>query len=112
MDYAKDVKVEMFFLPTEAGGRKGAVHNGYRPQFYFDGHDWDAVHTYIDVETVQPGEDVSAYLSFISPHLLLPKVKVGRPFLIREGAKTVAFGTITEIIDLEKSARRIAEKVG
>lgn len=59
--FAKDIEVEITFLPTEAGGRKGPAFSGYRPQFYYDGHDWDAHQIYPDVEQASPGDTVRAY---------------------------------------------------
>ena len=42
-DYPKDIEAEITFLTSEEGGKKLPVFSGYRPQFYYDGHDWDAV---------------------------------------------------------------------
>ena len=96
----------MTFLTTEEGGRRGPTFSGYRPQFYYDGHDWDAIHEYIEVEIVMPGDTVKAYLAFLSPHHHVGKLYVGQKFLIREGARTIATGHITKILDLEESANQ------
>ena len=79
----------------------------YRPQFYYAGHDWDAVHTYPDVAEVHPGETVRAFMSFLSPGEHLGKVYEGMPFLIREGARIVGYGSIVKIVELEASAERM-----
>ena len=79
---------------------------GYRPQFYYNGHDWDAPHIYPDVMQVNPGKTVRAYLGFLSPKEHLGKVYVGMDFLVREGSRTVGKGVITKIIELEESANR------
>ena len=60
-----DIEVQMTFLPTEAGGRKTPALSGYRPQFHYNGHDWDALHNYGEVTEVHPGETVTAYLTFL-----------------------------------------------
>lgn len=87
------------FLTTEEGGRLRTIHSGYRPQFYYNGIDCDAVQEYPDVEVVNPGDTVRAHLSFLRPEVHLGKMHVGMPFKIREGARTVAEGTITAIIN-------------
>lgn len=108
----KDVEAEVIFLPTDAGGRQGPAFSGYRPQFYYDGHDWDAIQTYPDVERVNPGDTVRAYLSFLSPEMHVGKLSVGTMFLLREGHKAVAYGRVTQILELEQSAQRMRDKGG
>lgn len=106
-----DVEVMITFLPTEHGGRTG-VRSGYRPQFYYGGHDWDAVQHYPDFEEVQPGETVRAYLCFLSPDEHFGKLEPGTVFLIREGNRTVGYGKVTQLLGLEVSARRARELRG
>jgi translation elongation factor EF-Tu-like GTPase len=110
MKKPRDVEADIYFLTTEEGGRKGPAYTDYRPQFYYDGHDWDAPHEYPDVEQVNPGDTVRAYLAFLSPHEHLGKLYVGKEFLIREGARTVGRGKITKILELEDSAKRHAAR--
>jgi elongation factor Tu len=107
MQYPKDVEAEITFLTTEEGGRRGPAYSGYRPQFHYDGHDWDAIQHYGDVEAVEPGQTVIAYLSFLSPKEHVGKLYPGKEFLIREGHRVVARGCITKILDLEASAHRL-----
>jgi translation elongation factor EF-Tu-like GTPase len=107
MAYAKDIEVEMTFLTSEEGGRRTPARQGYRPQFYYDGHDWDAAHTYIGTDEVLPGQTVRAYLSFLSPDLQVGRINPGLEFLIREGSRTVARGRVLQVLELEKSAERV-----
>jgi elongation factor Tu len=79
---------------------------GYRPQFFYDDRDWDATHDYLGREWVQPGEKVLARLTFASRQHQAGRVHVGMPILIREGAKTVGYGVVTSLIDLEPSATK------
>jgi translation elongation factor EF-Tu-like GTPase len=104
MNRARDIEVDVTFLPTEHGGRRGPAFNDYRPQFYYAGHDWDAPHEYPDVVQVNPGETVRAFLCFLSPHEHVGKVKPGMAFLIREGQTVVGYGSVVRLLDLEKSA--------
>ena len=94
------------FMPTEHGGRSGPAFSGYRPQFYYFGHDWDGVHEYPDVASVNPGDTVRAFVTFLSPREHLGKLQPGMAFLIREGQRVVGYGVVTRLVDLEASARR------
>ncbi len=96
-----DIEAEISFVPTEQGGRRTLAFSGYRPQFYYDGRDWDAEHAYPDVESVSPGQTVRALLWFFSPHKHVGRVYPGMEFQIREGDRTVGRGKITKILHLE-----------
>ena len=102
----RDVEVSLEFLSTDEGGRVSAVRNGYRPQFHYDGQDWDAAHEYPDVEQVLPGQRARAFLTFLSPSKHLGKVAPGKPFEIREGSRIVARGRVEKLLDLVESASR------
>ncbi len=105
MRYGKHIEGIVEFLPTAAGGRKGPALSGYRPQFYYAGHDWDANQEYPDVQQVNPGDTVRVVFTFLSPKEHWGKITAGMPFLIREGARTVAYGIVTKIMDdLERDA--------
>lgn len=102
--------MEISFLKTEDGGRQGPARSGYRPQFCYDGHDWDAVHTYITDDWVHPGETVRGYLDFVSPDEHAGKLFPGMEFLCREGSRVVARGRILRILNLLASAERMRER--
>ena len=104
MPIPKDIEAEVYFLTSEEGGRTMPAFDGYRPQFYYNESDWDASHIYPDVEQANPGETIRTYLGFLSPKEHVGRVHVGMKFLIREGARTVAKGVVTKIIELEQSA--------
>ena len=104
------IEAVMTFLSTEEGGRKMPVFSGYRPQFHYQGDDWDAIHTYINVEQVNPGDTVTAQLRFVRPQFHVVRIAVGMEFLIREGNRTVATGRVTKIFDLEENAARRWDK--
>lgn len=70
-DLPKDAEAEITFLPTEHGGRSSAVRSGYRGQFYYGGHDWDAIQSFPDTQEVCPGETARAYVAFLSPANML-----------------------------------------
>lgn len=104
-----DIEVVVAFLRTDEGGRTGPVSSGYRPQFYYDGEDWDAEHAYPGIDRVNPGDTVTALLTFTRPHLHLGRIHVGMEFLIREGSRTVGKGHVTRILNLEQNAARDLE---
>jgi translation elongation factor EF-Tu-like GTPase len=103
----RDIEVEIRFLSIEEGGRQGPARSGYRPQFYYDGQDWDAVHEYIDREWVHPGETVMAYLALMSPQHHVGKLVPGTKFQLREGTRVVGEGVVTRTLELEESAKRV-----
>ena len=46
-----------------------------------------------------PGDTVKAHLRFLSPQEHHGKMAVGMSFLIRKGAKTVAYGVVTKVFE-------------
>src|SRR4029077_13536379 len=105
-DYPNDIEAESTFLKTEEGGRKSPAFSGYRPQFYYDGHDWDVVQEYVGVAEVYLGQTVTVQLAFLSPQCHVGKLFPGKEFLVREGQRVVGRGKVTKILSLEKSAER------
>jgi translation elongation factor EF-Tu-like GTPase len=102
--YGPDIEAEISFLPTEAGGRSGAVSSDYRGDFYFGGQYYVTVHEYPGVELVNPGQTVRALLRFLRPELLGNLLNVNDPFEIREGTRTVASGRVTRVLSLGNHA--------
>lgn len=100
----------MTFLPTEHGGRKGFALSGYRPQFYFECEDYDALLEFPDVPRVHPGETARAFLTLSHPELLVGRLSPGKPFLIREGQRVLGYGTVIRLIELEAYVKRIGER--
>ena len=105
-----DIEAEITFLTTEEGGRSTPARTNYRPQFYYEGHDWDAAHEYPDVEWVHPGHTVRTLLRFLSPGAHVGRVLPGLEFEIREGARVVGRGRVTKILHLVESAERERNK--
>jgi translation elongation factor EF-Tu-like GTPase len=108
-DWPNDVEAEVTFLATEVGGRHGPAFSGYRPQFFYDGQDWDAIQFYPDVNQANPGDTVKVHFAFLSPEEHIGKLVPGKMFLIREGHRVVGYGTVTRILELEVSARKARE---
>ena len=115
MDYDEaqfGIEALITLLPAEQGGRKTPARSGYRPQFYYDGHDWDARQDYGDVAEVLPGESVTARLTFLSPQCHIGKIQPDMEFLLREGQRVVGQGTVTRILNLEANAERARRDSG
>jgi len=100
-----DIEAEITFVPTELGGRKTPAFSNYRPQFYYDGMDFDARQDFPDVESVLPGQTVRALLTFSRPQMHFGRVIEGLEFLVREGQRTVARGKVTKILFLAEHAK-------
>jgi translation elongation factor EF-Tu-like GTPase len=99
--YPRDIEARITFLTSDQGGRRTPARTGYLPQFSYDGQDWDAIQTYPDRETVNPGETVTAYLAFLSPEQHKGKLYPGKEFQVREGTRVVATGIVTKILELD-----------
>ncbi|HEV7626441.1 MAG TPA: elongation factor Tu [Streptomyces sp.] len=84
---------EVYLLPTADGGRRTAVHSGYRPQFYLRTADVDG-----DIELGEngialPGDTLTLRVELGHAVPLEP----GLGFAIREGGRTVGAGTVTAV---------------
>ena len=101
-----DIEGVVTFLTAADGGRSTPALSGYRPQFHYDGYDWDAIQTYPDVERVEPGMTTRVLFSFTRPQQHDGKLQVGKPFLIREGRRIVGYGAVTKLLELASSAQR------
>ena len=108
--FPPDIEAEITFVPTDQGGRSKPAFSGYRPQFYYDRHDWDADQEYPDVESVLPGQTARALLRFLSPEAHVGRVQLGMEFEVREGTRLVARGRVTKILHLDESAQRVRTK--
>jgi hypothetical protein len=93
-----ELEADIYYLTEQEGGRKTAVGNGYRGQFYYNGKDWDAPQQFLDKEICNLGDTVKVYLQTLSPDFHVGQFVVGQKFEIREGAKTIGKGKITKIL--------------
>ena len=97
-----DLLAKVYLIETEFCGRQGAVHDGYRGQFFWhindvNCSDWDASYIF-ESGQVNPGEEsnckvvlsenVKKYSKGVFP--------TERQFGIREGSKIIAVGVILE----------------
>lgn len=87
---------QVYVLSKDEGGRHTPFFSNYRPQFYFRTTDITGVIELPDgVEMVMPGDNVELTVELIHPIA----IENGTKFSIREGGRTVASGTVTEVIE-------------
>jgi elongation factor Tu len=92
----KKFKAQVVALTTQEGGRHSPFFTGYRPQFYFRTTDiTGTVELPPDRQMVMPGDNVELTIELI--HTIA--IEKGLRFAIREGGRTVAAGSVTEIIE-------------
>src|SRR5690348_6189614 len=104
MTARRDVEIKFEQLDVDHGGRAHPLVTDSRPQFFYFGHDWDC-----RVEIIAPGPrnpliGVRAYLVFTSPADHVGRLQVGSPFLFREWKRTIGFGVVARLLELERSA--------
>jgi hypothetical protein len=104
-----DFIAELQYLTTEQGGRKKPANSGYRPQVKFDFAEiqTSGQQTFIDKETVCPGEKVDAKIKILSPDYFENCLTEGMNFEFRKGATLIGTGQIKYIVNdkLEKASR-------
>jgi elongation factor Tu len=88
-------RARLYALTAAEGGRHTPFQANYRPQFYFRTTD---VPGSVDLDgrpEVAPGDTVD-----LAVHLGAPvAMDVGLGFAVREGNRTVAAGTVTDLLD-------------
>ncbi len=88
------VRALVTLLPAAEGGRHTPIVSGYRPQFYVRTTDVVGDVELVDVASAAPGERVEMRVTLGKPVPL----EVGQGFAVREGGRTVAAGTVTELL--------------
>jgi elongation factor Tu len=81
-------------LSAAEGGRHSPFGPGYRPQFYFRTTDVSGGMDLGEVTKVVPGDTVEVTVELGRPVAMEP----GLGFAVREGNRTVAAGTVTEVL--------------
>jgi elongation factor Tu len=88
-------RATLYALTKDEGGRHTPFVANYRPQFFFRTTDVSGGIDLGDLEQVMPGDSVD-----VTVHLGKPvAMEVGLGFAVREGGRTVAAGTVTELLD-------------
>ncbi|MEU7778845.1 elongation factor Tu [Micromonospora parva] len=88
-------RARLYALTTAEGGRHTPFLANYRPQFYFRTTDVAGSVDLGDLAMVVPGDTVDLSVELGRPIAM----DVGLGFAVREGGRTVAAGTVTELLD-------------
>ena len=88
-------RARLHTLTTTEGGRHTPFHANYRPQFYFRTTNMVGSIDLGDVTMILPGDTVDLSVKLGKPIAM----DVGLGFAVREGGRTVAAGTVTELLD-------------
>ncbi|WP_433295500.1 elongation factor Tu [Actinoplanes sp. CA-030573] len=92
----KTFKARLYALTAAEGGRHTPFAADYRPQFYFHTTDVPGGLDLGDRELVMPGDTLDAVVVTLGKPIAL---EPGLGFAVREGNRTVAAGTVTEVLD-------------
>jgi elongation factor Tu len=88
-------RAQLYALTTAEGGRHTPFFANYRPQFYFRTTDVVGAVDLGETSMVLPGDTVDLGVRLGKPVAM----EVGLGFAVREGGRTVAAGTVTELLD-------------
>jgi hypothetical protein len=96
-----DFIAELKYLTTEEGGRQTPAFSGYRPQvkFDFDEMQTSGQQTFLNKDTVYPGDAVEAAIRIISVEHFAHTLTVGMTFEFREGSRLIGTGKIIDILN-------------
>ncbi|MFB9237536.1 elongation factor Tu [Plantactinospora siamensis] len=89
------IRARLYALTSAEGGRHTPFFANYRPQFYVRTTDVVGSVDLGDVTMVLPGDTVDLTVELGKPIAM----DVGLGFAVREGGRTVAAGTVTELLD-------------
>jgi elongation factor Tu len=92
----KKFKATVYILKKEEGGRHTPVMSGYRPQFFLNTSDVTGTVTLpAGAEMAMPGDNIDITVELLNSVAL----EKGQGLSIREGGRTIAAGTVSEIVD-------------
>ena len=97
IDFIADLK----YLTTEEGGRQIPAFSAYRPQvkFDFDEMQTSGQQTFLNKDTVYPGDTVQAAIRIISVEHFENTLNEGMTFEFREGSRVIGTGKIIDILN-------------
>ncbi len=88
-------RAQLHALSTAEGGRHTPFAADYRPQFFFRTTDVPGGIDLGEITLVMPGDTIELGVELSTPVAM----DVGLGFAVREGGRTVAAGTVTELLD-------------
>ncbi len=99
------ILAEISLLATEEGGRQHPLGSPAPVAMYFDGRYWDSTGHLRDHRFIYPGQSAWIELT-VSPWIeASERLYPGKPFLIREEGRIVAYGLVKQMLtDTEREA--------
>ncbi|OOG19363.1 hypothetical protein BWD42_05360 [Sphingobacterium sp. CZ-UAM] len=96
-----DFIAQLQYRTTQEGGRKTPAFSKYRPQikFDFDEMQTSGEQTFIDKDTVYPGDQVKAVIRLAGVIYFKGKLAEGILFEFREGSRVIGIGKILQILN-------------
>lgn len=92
----RSVRAQLRLIRTESGGRQGPILSGYRSLVRFEGDPRDfGFELKLEGSALAPGGEATGVLSFWDVDAL-PPLSPGRRFEVREGARVVGTGIVSE----------------
>ncbi|MDQ7905808.1 elongation factor Tu [Phytohabitans sp. ZYX-F-186] len=88
-------RARLYAMTTAEGGRHTPFFGNYRPQFYFRTTDVPGSVDLGEITMVMPGDTVDLTVTLGAPVAM----EVGLGFAVREGGRTVAAGSVSELLD-------------
>jgi elongation factor Tu len=88
-------RADVYVLSEKEGGRRTPFADNYRPQFHFRTSDVVGVVELDGAEKVLPGDSAGFTVELGRPVAM----SAGLGFAVREGGRTVAAGTVAELLD-------------
>ena len=93
------VAAQLRLLTKEEGGRSAPIWANYRPRFYIGEAASDvAISQIAGSGQMNPGDEADVTIIFAFPENVASSLKTGAQFELREGARTVATGIITDVM--------------
>ncbi len=93
-----NLKATITLFPTEQGGRKKPVYNGYKPSFSFNTENhYSGEIKLTDRDELYPGETSKASIKLLPARTIRKNLKEKDAFSITEGNKTIGSGIITNV---------------
>lgn len=101
IDRVHDIEGGFYIFPTKLfSGRRSPAFSGYRPNHkVHDNYLTSALHEYIGVSQVDPGETAYAKVWFITPEVYPHCLWIGREIDVQEGARVIGKLTVTKILN-------------
>lgn len=94
-----NLKARITLYPTELGGRKKPIYNGYKPSFVFSTKQhYTGQVKLIGVEELKPGDSARVKIDLLPARTIRRNLKANDSFTITDGNKTVGSGTIESVM--------------